>query len=206
VVLLVGCGDSEPGLEPSDDGGPIGTPTGSAERLEVTFDAEVTPTDDAVTVHYEVTNDGDGPVLVPNRVPEPAGAGVRYRSTSAYVTERGPGQVLLSQALFPVPDTGMSWEVLPRVGVTRLPAGETTTVHVEVPLPLAWSHPFGDDLGEGPIQLSQPVESVEFCLGVLAPPFHESLTLGRDGRVTTVAHAPAAEQHLLCTDPVPMPG
>lgn len=118
----------------------------------------------------------------------------------AYLTEDADGGALLSQAIFGFPDTDQTWASVPGVGVTEVAPGEVVEVEVRSALPLTWFHPFGTDLGTGPMSIPRDVDEVRFCLGVVAPPFPESMTprTEEDG-TRTVGHASAA-QHLFCSD------
>lgn len=110
------------------------------------------------------------------------------------------GGALLAQAIFGFPDTDQTWAAIPDVGVTEVAPGEVVEVEVRSAFPLTWFHPFGTDLGTGPMSIPRDVDEVRFCLGVVAPPFPESMTprTEEDG-TRTVGHASAA-QHLFCSD------
>lgn len=156
--------------------------------------------DTEVQVSYRFANEGDESLLLVNRPGIAAGAGVRYRDDAAYVTEDADGGALLSQAIFGFPDTDQTWASIPDVGVTEVAPGEAVEVAVKSALPLTWFHPFGTDLGTGSTSIPSDVDEVRFCLGVVAPPFPESMTpqTEEDG-TRTVGHASAA-QHLFCSD------
>lgn len=192
TMSLGGCAEDSPY-------GEFG-PSSSAPAPEARFDAKVTVRDTEVQVSYRFANDGDEPVLLINRPGVAVGAGVRYREDAAYVTEDAGGGALLSQALFGFPDTDQTWASIPDVGVTEVAPGEAVEVEVRSALPLAWFHPFGTDLGTGPMSIPRDVDEVRFCLGVVSPPFPESMTprTEEDG-TRTVGHASAA-QHLFCSD------
>ena len=192
MTSLGGCAEDSPY-------GEFG-PSSSASAPEATFDADVKVSDTEVQVNYRFANDADEPLLLINRPGVPAGAGVRYREDAAYVTEDADGGALLSQALFGFPDTDQTWASIPDVGVTEVAPGEVVEVEVRSALPLTWFHPFGTDLGTGPMSIPRDVDEVRFCLGVVAPPFPESMTpqTEEDG-TRTVGHASAA-QHLFCSD------
>ncbi|MBG6094434.1 hypothetical protein [Nocardioides luteus] len=193
LMPLSGCAEDSPY-------GEFG-PSGSAPAPVATFDAEVTVADAEVQVSYRFANEGDEPLLLINRPAVPAGAGVRYRTDAAYVTEDADGGALLSQALFGFPDTDQTWASIPRVGVTEVAPGEAVEVEVTSALPLTWFHPFGTDLGTGSMSLPSDVARVRFCLGVVGPRRPESMTprTEEDG-TRTVGHASAA-QHLFCSEP-----
>ena len=192
MTSLGGCAEDSPY-------GEFG-PSSSASAPDATFDADVKVSDTEVQVSYRFANDADEPLLLINRPGVPAGAGVRYREDAAYVTEDADGGALLSQALFGFPDTDQTWASIPDVGVTEVAPGEVVEVEVRSTLPLTWFHPFGTDLGTGPMSIPRDVDEVRFCLGVVASPFPESMTpqTEEDG-TRTVGHASAA-QHLFCSD------
>ncbi len=194
LLSLGGCADGEE--SPYGEFGP----SSSAPAPDATFDAAVSVSNAEIKVSYTLANDGDEPLLLINRPGVAAGAGVRYREDAAYVTEDAGGGALLSQALFGIPDSDQTWESIPRVGVTEVKAGETVEVEVTSAVPLSWFHPFGSDFGSGAMSIPDGVEEVRFCLGVVAPPFPESMTprTEEDG-TRTVGHASAA-QHLFCSE------
>ncbi len=189
-ATLAGCSDLA-----SDE-----RPTGDAAAPESDFEVSVEPTASQVKVHYTLTNKTAGPLRVIDKPAVRAGAGVRYRNDAAYATGDGAGGVMLSQALFGMPDVDSDFESIPRVGITDLAAGDRLEGDVIVPRPLVWNHPWGD-LGEDSITLPDDPELVRFCLGVVSPPFDESmLPEVEDDGVMTVTHA-SADQHLFCSDP-----
>ncbi|OIJ27773.1 hypothetical protein [Nocardioides luteus] len=193
LMPLGGCAEDSPY-------GEFG-PSSSAPAPAATFDADVTVSGTEVQVSYRFANDGDEPLMLINRPGLPAGAGIRYREEAAYVTEDANGGALLSQAIFGFPDTDQTWESIPRVGVTEVPAGGVVEVEVTSVLPLTWFHPFGSDLGTGPMSIPSDVDEVRFCLGVVSSPVPESTTprTEEDG-TRTIGHASAA-QHLFCSTP-----
>ncbi len=205
-LALGGCGE-DPAPGPSGGGaGPSepADPAGGAADPGVDFRADVEVVDGAVRVSWRLENTTDAELLVVDGVPRPAGAGTRYDAGLAYVTGRGSG-VLLSQRVFPWPDTDrMAWGQAPRAGVTRLAAGEELSRELTVPEPFARRHPFGEDLGDGPVALPADPDTVTFCLGVVAPPYPPALALSEDDGTTTIAHGNAAwdAQAQLCADPV----
>lgn len=214
VATLGGCSDDGPaptngGGTPSiEDGGEPADPAVTAAKPKASFDATVTPEADGIRISYTFTNDSGGELLLVNGLPEPSGASVRYADQLAYVTGEvtgeGDGQVLLSHRAFAWPDTDrMAWGQAPRVGVTRVAAGQTKRVQLTMPLPLERRQPFGDDLGYGEIALPDPVGSVRFCLGAIAAPYHPALGLQTEDDATTIAHGNKTHesQYLFCTDP-----
>lgn len=175
-------------------------PTGDAPAPEAAFEVSVEPGPSEVKVHYSLTNNSDGPLRVIDKPAVSAGAGVSYRNDTAYATGDGEGGVLLSQALFAMPDVDADFESIPRVGITELASGATVEADVVVARPIAWRHPWGE-LGEEAIELPDDPDSVTFCLGVVSPPFEEAMLPEKeDDGVTTVSHA-SADQHLFCSKP-----
>lgn len=209
AASLTGCDDGagpagNRGTPSIEEGGEPTDPQVTAARPTATFDATVHPKPDRALVSYIFTNNSGGELLLVNRLPEPSGASVRYSSHLGYVTGDGDGQVLLSQRAFAWPDTDRkNWDAAPRVGVTRVAAGKTERVVLSVPLPLVRRQPFGDDLGYGEIALPDPIDSVRFCLGAIAAPYHPALGLQSEDGETTVAHGNKTHesQYLFCTDP-----
>lgn len=207
AASLAGCDDDggtpAPGGTSTEDGGEPTDPAVTAPKPKARFDATVSPQQDGVHVSYTFTNDSPGDLLLVNRLPEPSGASVRYTDQLAYVTGEKDDRVLLSQRAFAWPDTDrMAWGEAPRVGVTRVAAGKTVTVELTVPLPLVRRQPFGDDLGYGEIALPDPVESMRFCLGAIAAPYHPAIALRTDDGDPTIAHGNKSHesQYLFCTD------
>jgi len=195
-------GAGAPGIE---EGGEPDDPAGDVERPDASYDVKVTADAAAVRVEYSLTNDSAQPMLVVNRLPEQAGAGLRYPTHGAYVTGQDDARVLVSQRAFAWPDTDrMDWAQAPRVGVSRLASGESVNVTLVVSRPLARSQPFGDDLGYGRIALPDPAEDVVFCVGVIPAPYPLAIGMTEDDGVPTIAHGDAANeaQYLFCSDPV----
>ncbi|UUW90175.1 hypothetical protein [Pimelobacter simplex] len=196
VLGLAGCGD-DGGREDDPEPGPSAgvpeppEPAGGAPAPPTTFDVDLAVVPGGgVRVRATLRNDGSDELLVVGS-PE-----------QAYVTGRGDG-VLLSQRVFPWPDAeGVGWAQAPRVEVTRLAAGEELRRDLTVPEPFVRAHPFGADLGDGPVMLPEKPREVTYCLGVIAPPYPPALGLDRRDGTTTVAHGNEAwmVQHQLCSD------
>src|SRR6478609_5832943 len=141
------------------DGGEPADPTSPAARPDADFSAELTVADDAVRVTYRLVNSSDKELLVPNQLGD-ENAEYDGDTSRAYVTG-ADGGVVLSQRVFPQPDTDqMSWAQAPKVQATRVAPGETLTGSVEVPRPFVRVQPFGDDLGYGVIALPDPAADV----------------------------------------------
>lgn len=204
-LVLGGCREDAPDpgpsaswpSDPADPGGGVPDP-----GLDVTTTVRVA--DGTVRVTWRLRNTTDGELLVVDGVPRSVGAGTRYDAALAYVTGRGTG-ILLSQRVFPWPDTDrMAWGQAPRVGVTRLGAGRELRRELSVTEPFVRRHPFGDDLGEGPVALPDDPDRVTFCLGVIAAPYPPALGRSEDDGATTIGHGNAAweAQTQLCSEPV----
>jgi hypothetical protein len=180
------------------------TPMGAPQPAGTTYDATIEVAADQVVVRWSLENNGSHELLVADRIPVAAGAGVRWQQGSAYVIPHGRG-VELSQRVFPWPDTDKTWATAPRVGVTRLAAGETLTGTLTLSKPLALNHPFGPDLGDGEISLPAEPDQVVFCLGVIAPPLKPALALAPLNGVETIVHGKVSfeSQHVFCSDSVP---
>lgn len=209
TLVVAGCAGAEEEQVPdptSTEGGPA-EPAQEALRPDVDFAADLTLGADAVAVSWTLTNTGDRPLLVVDRAPRASGASVVYDPSVAYVVGADDGLVQVASRLFHAPETDrMSWARPPRAGATELAAGATLARELAVPLPLVRSSPWGDDVGHGPIELPDPVEAVQFCLGVLAGEPQPSWGPGADGDVVVLNHGggAVAAQHVLCSDPVPL--
>lgn len=208
VLLAVsGCGEGqEEPVETSTDGGPA-EPAQDTPRPDVDFEVEVTPGAEAIAVSWTLTNTGDESLFVVDRVPRASGGAVVYDPQATYVVEAEGGTVEVATRLFDMPETDqMSWAQLPRAGATEVAPGASLGSDLAVPLPLERLSPWGNDIGDGPIELPDPVTSVQFCLGVVAGDPEPSWGLKRDGDVVLLDHGrgAAAAQHVLCSDPTPM--
>ncbi len=205
--MVAACGGG------SDGGSDGGSPAAGEEpadvrpdvpRPQVSAHLTVEVGGDAVSIDYRLVNDGDLALLVANRLPRPAGAGVSYDDALAYVTGAGEGSVEISQRVFPTPDGDGERVQAPQIGATVLEPGSSLAVTLDVPLPLERNQPFGDDLGAGPITLPDEVSDVSFCLGLLPRALADAAP-DEDG-VVLLAHtdASAAVQYLLCSEPTPL--
>lgn len=212
VLLSAGCGEEDPagpggssatpGPTPGPTVGATGVPTSTngpvsaLPRPDVTFSAEVSADAGQVAVTYRLVNDGTEPVVVPDLLPEPSGATVVHRSGTVWATQAGEHGVVLAHAFLGKPETvgEMTWEQIPRVGVTTVEPGATLAVTTGAPVPLRWHHPWGDDFGGGPITLPEDPATVTFCLGVT--PASEAGVRVDDGVATADQETP---QHLLCS-------
>ena len=176
---------------------------GALQPAGTTFHATIEVGADQVVVRWHLTNEGSQQLLVADGIPVVAGAGVRLQPGTAYVIPVGE-DVEMSQRVFPWPDTDKTWATAPRVGVTRLAAGDNLSRTVTVPLPLTLHHPFGTDLGDGELSLPAAPDRVTFCLGVIAPPLKPALALKptNDGETVVHGEVPFESQHLFCADPV----
>ena len=216
ALVLSACG-SEPDDEGDDGGGPGGgevssavrdggepaDPTSPAARPDADFAAEVTVADGAIRVTYRFTNRSDDEMLLPDQLADENG---EYDGTTsrAYVTGED-GAVLISQRVFPQPDTDRKdWAQAPKVQATRVAAGESVRGSVEVPRPFERLQPFGDDLGYGVIALPDPAGEVRFCLGVLSSPYPVPVAdqAGVAAPLLDHSNQNAEAQYLFCSDPV----
>lgn len=177
---------------------------GAPQPAGTTYHATIEVETGQVVVRWHLTNEGSQELLVADGIPVVAGAGFRCQRDSAYVIP-SDGSVELSQRVFPWPDTDKTWVTAPRVGVTRLAAGDTLSRTLTVPRPLTLRHPFGTDLGDGELSLPAAPEMVAFCLGVIAPPLKPALALQSMNGAETIVHGqvPFGSQHLFCADSVP---
>ena len=205
--VLPGATDGSDPETPVDtgitSGGEPADPRSDQPEPEASFRVEVTPDDTSVSIRYRLTNGSSV-----RADPEPAHRLQRHRRRHPADRLRdrdGRASVAISQRVFASPDTDrLDFAQLPTVGVSRLTPAGTLSVDLEVPLPLERRHPFGDDLGYGTIELPDPVEEVQFCLGVISAPFAPNLGLVRSDGASTIQHGtPANEaQYLFCSDPV----
>lgn len=200
VLPLGGCADDDKEPQVMDITEPA-APVVSAPKPEADADLTVVVGPSSVEVRWRLENTGTSPLLVVDKLPVPSGAGRDWRGDAAYVTGEGD-DVLVSQQVFAWPDTDMTWEVAPRVGVTEVPAGGSLEQRVVVPLPLERRHPFGADLGDGVVTLPSDPGTVRFCLGVIAPPYPEALSRKRQDGVDTISHGNQAwdSQYLFCSE------
>ncbi len=188
------------------DGGPSRTPQ-AAPRPDVSFDVELTPGATSIAVSWSLTNTGDEPLLVVNRLPRASGATVAYDPEVVYVVGQADGLVQIASRLFALPEAGgTDYAQLPQAGATEVEPGAVLTQDLTVPVPLVRSSPWGDDVGDGPIELPDPVTSVQYCLGVIAGSLQPSWGAGPTGEEILLNHgSPAVEaQHVLCSDPIPL--
>ena len=102
-----------------------GRPTSPAVRPDADFTAEVTVADSAVRDDLlRFTNRSNEEMLLPDQLADENGE-YDGSTSRAYVTGED-GAVLISQRVFPQPDTDRKdWAQAPKVQGTRVPAGET---------------------------------------------------------------------------------
>ncbi len=201
-LALTGCGGEGDG---SDGESP--TPSSSADRPDLIFTDDVVVSDDSVQVTYSLKNTGSQPATVLNRVPNgPSGAAVDYDPSAAWVTG-DDDEIVVSQQVFPRPDTDkMTWETSAVTGATTLAPGATLDGSVTVPRPFVRFHPYGNDIGDGEIELPDDPSSVGFCLGVIATPLVDGDTRPGNGAGLLVTNDDSTfeRQYLFCGDPVPL--
>ncbi len=206
ALALAGCGSAGDGGEGGEGGdpgtgsGPVGQ--GTTDTVEATFDVDVdvAPSDTAVSVRYEWTNESDEAVLVVDRPTARVGASTRPSPEAWYAVGVGDGVVQVSQRLFERPvDAPDAAQEIP-VGMTQVAPGATLDGSLEVPLPIVEATPYDGRHapGEGPV--GDPT-SVQFCLGVLVPPYDPRLVDRTDDGVIGY-HGSTELQTLFCSDPV----
>lgn len=171
----------------------------------VSFTATLAVHDQAVHITYRLVNTGSRDLIVLNGVPAHEETGQpRPDRNAVYITGAGRGRVVIAKRAFAMPDTTKkTWYAAPRIAATPIAPGATIAEEITVPMPLRRRHPYGDDIGEGPITLPNPIKDIVFCLGVARP-----------SDVTIDPDSPAAQpilphlagttrgQHLFCSEPV----
>lgn len=108
----------------------------------------------------------------------------------------------LAQRAFAMPVGDVTWSQPAPAQDVRVGDGQEVTADLTVALPLQRSHPYGDDYGDGPIRLPDPVKDVVFCLGVVRA---ADVTVSvPDGQAVTLPNlaSTTAIQHLLCSEPI----
>jgi hypothetical protein len=175
-----GCSGGGPG-EPPDP-----QPTSAAPKVDFTADVDVRQND--VHVAYQLVNKSGGDLYA-------------FKSDKVYATGHDNGRVQLAQRAFAMPDGDVTWtQAVPADGV-RVGDGQQITADLTVPLPLQRRHPYGDDYGDGPIKLPDPINDIVFCLGIVRAsdvtvtvPAGTAITLPNLASTTAI-------QHLLCSEP-----
>lgn len=195
VALAAACtpGPAEPpGREPT------------SAPPQVTFSASVTQEDDVLHVRYRLVNTGTVPLHVLNGVPlEEQTLAVTPAPDAVYVTGRGGHTIELAKRAFDMPDGNKAWEAPFRVAAHPVAPGQAFSEELTVPLPLHRRHPYGDDIGEGVIELPDGADTVVFCVGVVreawqAPESTPELPIFPHLSSTTT------DQHLFCSAPAPV--
>ncbi|MEV6969176.1 hypothetical protein AB0M47_29090 [Hamadaea sp. NPDC051192] len=188
AALLGGC--SAAPAEPAD-------PPASGAPPAVGFTADVRVEGQSVHISYQLTNQSPDELLVLNRVP----AGGKTDPNAVYIVGRsGTHVVEIGKRAFAMPDTDkVSWAQAFRVGVTKVPPGQSVGEQLTVPLPLKRNHPYGDDYGDGAISLPDPIEQIVFCLGVVRA--SEAKGLAADETLPHLSSTTSV-QHLFCSNPV----
>ncbi|MFG1925328.1 hypothetical protein [Cryptosporangium sp. NPDC048952] len=202
LAAVLGCAACSTGTSapssPAEPPDPSATGTGPAVQFTSAIEAD----GQQLHVHYRLVNESAGNLVVLNRAASPSDGGFDDPN-AVYVTGRGSGgQVEVSKRAFAMPDTEKkSWANPARVGGTLVPRGGAAEESFTVSLPLRRYHPYGDDYGDGPVALPDPVTGVRFCLGVLPgnavdpagpTPGVGPVTLPHLGSTTRV-------QHLFCS-------
>jgi hypothetical protein len=162
LALTLGCAacSGEPS-EPAD-------PRPGTNPPDVGFTTAVEVRGQAVHIAYELTNRSNGKLTVFNRVPafSPSGSLVE-NPASVYVIGSGPeGRVQIAKRAFhQLESDETDWTTTPLIGVSELEPGRSLREEFDVPLPLERRRPYGDDYGDGPVKLPDPVREVVFCVG-----------------------------------------
>jgi hypothetical protein len=162
LALTLGCaGCTGQPSEPPD-------PQAKGTAPDAGFTSTVETRGQALHITYELTNRSDGELIVFNRVPafSPSGSMVEDPA-SVYVIGSGPeGRVQVAKRAFHQLESDKTdWAQTPLIGVTALAPGKALREEFDVPLPLERRRPYGDDYGDGPVKLPDPVREVVFCVG-----------------------------------------
>lgn len=183
---------------------PVGaTPTGAPPDAE--FSASVTQEDEVLHIRYRLVNKGAAGVYVLNGVPlQEQTLSVRSAPDAVYVTGRGGHTAEIAKRAFDMPATDKkAWEAPYRVAGRLVAPGEAFSEEVTVALPLHRRHPYGDDVGEGVIELPDPTDTVVFCVGVVREawqPPESTPTLPLFPHLSSTT----TNQHLFCSAPAPV--
>lgn len=194
VAALAGCGGGDGGASGDGD------PSQPAAGMDVTLDAHLDVTDDALEITYTATNEGDAPVALLNLMDDDG----ELTSAGWATLDAGDGVAEIAQRALPRPDDFEGAEQ-PTVGVTDLAPGESAEGSLSVPLPLEDHGPYAAFGQEAP---SNP-ERVRFCVGALTestdlPISRNAPPEGTDGVVSHVS-AYADAQAIICSAPVDLP-
>jgi hypothetical protein len=206
LAALIGttaCGGSAP-KEPVD------TPA-SGNPPAVRFSSHLEVRDEALHISYDLVNESGQDLIVLNRVPAYSKSGVPSDDADAVyvVGEKPDGRVQIAKRAFGMPDTdNMTWTQIPQIFGVRIGQRQSVSEDITVALPLRRHHPYGDDFGDGPIALPDPVKEVRFCLGVVraaeAPATTPSAGPSPAGNGTVALPHLATStsvQHLFCSAP-----
>jgi hypothetical protein len=189
----------------------------NTEPIRVAFTATVRVADGQAHVSYRVVNNEGSDLVVLNRVHTTRDGRWQTRPELVYVVGRDGGRVEISKRALPQPpETKINLYRSPTVGGTVLPAGGALTEEFAVPLPLTRSHPYGNDVGYGEVELPDPIVELVFCLGIVREPVAAGLRSPAPSPVQDSATAEVMDeiphagavltgQHLFCSDPVRAP-
>ncbi|MFI7596702.1 hypothetical protein [Actinoplanes sp. NPDC049681] len=196
VLSCAACGADAP-AEPSD---PPATGTPPAVR----FTSSVESRGQALHIRYELVNESGGELIVLNRVPAHSASGAPVTDPGAvYVTGAGPkGRVEIAKRAFAMPVTDKkTWAQPAQISGVTVRPGRAVSEELTVPLPLHRHHPYGDDYGDGPISLPDPVTEAVFCVGVLRAT--DAPSAGAEAAVVTLPHLSSTTrvQYLSCSPP-----
>ncbi|MEU4626776.1 hypothetical protein AB0G04_43190 [Actinoplanes sp. NPDC023801] len=202
LLLTLGCAactgqPSEPADPPAK-----GTPPDAG------FTSTVETRGQALHISYELTNRSDAKLIVFNRVPafSPSGSMVEDPASVYVIGSEPEGRVQVAKRAFHQLESDRTdWTTTPLAGVSELEPGRSLREEFDVPLPLERRRPYGDDYGDGPVKLPDPVREVVFCVGAgraadlpapASPP-------GGSEFGPVLGHLPTvtAAQHLWCSEP-----
>lgn len=191
LVLLVG------GLLAACVPGGAGTP-------KTDFEAKLSRVDESLRVRWTITNTGDRPILVFDRIRSGDGVFDPDAGNGAYVTGRSDGTVEIAMRAFPVPK-GTEGVVPYEFTATRLAPGASADGNLIVLLPFRY-RPAAPVRGGGDPLPDDPQRAV-FCLGVM-PADGDRLSGARDPEHPILPHAQwvVDAQTLRCSDPIDLGG
>ncbi|GAA2011649.1 hypothetical protein [Brevibacterium samyangense] len=201
ALALSACGTGSPSGEqsPDEDSDIAGYSPVAAEAHGAYADFTIDATADGVVIDYTVTNDGPDTVIVVDRLPPvPTLEQITADSVDPNHVIVGvvDGRARISKQVFGAASSGGSAGT-PKVGGTRVSAGETHSGRVELAPEITITAPGYGGAGYTAEGIDDATE-LEFCLGVV-PNYGDST----DPLVAVpIGHV---DQQLLCSDPVPIP-
>jgi hypothetical protein len=201
AVLLLTLGCAGCAGQPSEPDDPPAQGTSPAAG----FVSAVEVRGQALHISYELTNRSDGKLVVFNRVPafSPSGAMVEDPASVYVIGGKPDGRAQIAKRAFHQLESDRTdWVQTPLVGVSELEPGRALREEFDVPLPLERRRPYGDDYGDGKVELPDPVREVVFCVGAGNAADLPATTASTEfgpvlGHVADVTRA----QHLWCSEP-----